>query len=495
MISRVSPRTRNVPRLNARSFRVYWMSTSRRSSLSRSYLLPDGHLRRPVEVFLRGAQTVDRRDGRDHHDVAPGEQAHRRRVPQPLDLLVDRRVLLDVGVGLRDVGLGLVVVVVADEIFDRVVRHQVTELLGQLGGQGLVGREDQRRTLQPLDQPRRRRALAGAGGAEQHDMPVAGLHPAGQILDGRRLVAGGPVIADHLEVRSSAGCQAPCNQPYAAGMTVFPVSRSVIDRIQHCDCVAQVTGLPSTRRPLAAADRVARPASTPAGPPGARLQPRPFIAVGERTVRFALQRAPAAASAPFGTPAQAYQAVSSDHAASTAASRSSGVPSFTMTTSATARRCSSVACAAIRARARPRSSRGRRPAGHPGRLVGQYHDHLVVRRRHPRLDEQWHVVDDDRARGRRARSIGADRSRTRGMDDLFEPLASCRRRRTRAGRAPAGRGRRPRRALRGRTPPPPERGRACPVPPPRGRAGRVDDDRAECGETVATALLPARCRR
>ena len=35
--------------------------------------------------------------------------------------LVDRRVLLDVGVGLRDVRLGLVVVVVRDEVLDRVV--------------------------------------------------------------------------------------------------------------------------------------------------------------------------------------------------------------------------------------------------------------------------------------------------------------------------------------------------------------------------------------
>jgi len=42
-------------------------------------------------------------------------------VSEPLDLLVDRRVLLDVGVGLRDVGLGLVVVVVGDEVLDRVL--------------------------------------------------------------------------------------------------------------------------------------------------------------------------------------------------------------------------------------------------------------------------------------------------------------------------------------------------------------------------------------
>ena len=96
-----------------------------------------------------------------------------RRVPQPLDLVVDRGVLLDVGVGLRDVRLGLVVVVVGDEVLDRVVGQQLAQLVGQLRGQRLVRRHHQRRPLQPLDQPGRGRRLAGAGGAEQHDVLLA----------------------------------------------------------------------------------------------------------------------------------------------------------------------------------------------------------------------------------------------------------------------------------------------------------------------------------
>jgi hypothetical protein len=35
---------------------------------------------RAVQVLLRAAQTVDARHGRDHHHVAPGQQAPRRRV-------------------------------------------------------------------------------------------------------------------------------------------------------------------------------------------------------------------------------------------------------------------------------------------------------------------------------------------------------------------------------------------------------------------------------
>ena len=121
------------------------------------------------------------------------------RVPQPLDLLVDRGVLLDVGVGLRDVRLGLVVVVVGDEVLDRVVGQQLAELVGQLGGQRLVRRHHQRRPLQPLDQPGRRRALAGAGRAEQHDVLLARADAPLEVVDRGRLVAGRLVVADDLE--------------------------------------------------------------------------------------------------------------------------------------------------------------------------------------------------------------------------------------------------------------------------------------------------------
>ncbi len=158
----------------------------------------------PVDVLLRGAEAVDAGHGGDHDHVAPGEQAVGRRVPQPLDLVVDRGVLLDVGVGLRDVRLGLVVVVVGDEVLDRVVRQQLAELVGQLRGQRLVRGHHQRRALQPLDQPGRGRRLAGAGGAEQHRVGLARSDPALQVVDRRRLVAGGLEVRDHPERRDRA---------------------------------------------------------------------------------------------------------------------------------------------------------------------------------------------------------------------------------------------------------------------------------------------------
>ncbi len=93
----------------------------------------------------------------------PHEERGRRGVAQTVDLVVDGRVLLDVGVGRREVRLGLVVVVVRDEELDPVLREQLPQLGGQLGGQRLVRLDDERRPLDLLDHPGDRRRLPGAG--------------------------------------------------------------------------------------------------------------------------------------------------------------------------------------------------------------------------------------------------------------------------------------------------------------------------------------------
>ncbi len=111
----------------------------------------------------------DRRcsDAGDHQHVAPREQRLHRRVAQPLDVLVDQRVLLDIRIGARDVRLGLVVVVVRDEVLDRVVREELLELRGELRRERLVVGHDQRRPLDLLDHVGHGEGLAAAGDAEQ----------------------------------------------------------------------------------------------------------------------------------------------------------------------------------------------------------------------------------------------------------------------------------------------------------------------------------------
>ena len=143
----------------------------------------------------------------------------RGRVAEPVDLVVDRRVLLDVRVGRREVRLGLVVVVVRDEVLDPVLREQLAELARELRGQALVGREHERRALHPLDHLGDRERLPRAGDPEQRLVPLAVLEPLHQGGDRLGLVARGREIGDQLELG---------HRPRVPGGYDTPVERSLL---------------------------------------------------------------------------------------------------------------------------------------------------------------------------------------------------------------------------------------------------------------------------
>ncbi len=145
----------------------------------------EGHGR----IGLHRADAVDAGDRGDDDDVVALEQRARGGMAHAVDLLVDGGFLLDVGVGARDVGLRLVVVVIGDEIFHRVVGEERLELAVELRGQRLVGRQDEGGALRRLDHLGHGEGLAGAGDAEQHLRAVVALHAFHQLLDGLRLVA------------------------------------------------------------------------------------------------------------------------------------------------------------------------------------------------------------------------------------------------------------------------------------------------------------------
>jgi hypothetical protein len=124
----------------------------------------------------------------DHH-VAPLHQRLGRRQAHLLDVLVDRGILLDVEVARGHVGLGLVVVVVRNEVLDRVLREELAELGIELRGERLVGGENERRTPEAGDDVGHRVGLARAGDAEQRleSEPVADALR--ELLDRLGLVA------------------------------------------------------------------------------------------------------------------------------------------------------------------------------------------------------------------------------------------------------------------------------------------------------------------
>ena len=189
-MSSTSPRTRNVPRLKSSSLRVYCSSVSRLIASRCETLVALAQVQDHAVVLGRVADAVDRRHRRDDDAVRPLEDRLGRGQPHLLDVLVDRAVLLDVQVARRDVRLGLVVVVVADEVLDRVVREELAELGVELRGERLVRREHQRGPAGARDDVRHRVGLARAGDAEQRleRQPVA--QALDQLLDRLRLVAG-----------------------------------------------------------------------------------------------------------------------------------------------------------------------------------------------------------------------------------------------------------------------------------------------------------------
>ena len=196
----------------------------------------------------------------------PLEQRLGRREPHLLDVLVDRGVLLDVGVGRRHVGLGLVVVVVGDEVLDRVVREELPELAVELRGQRLVVRQHQRRPLHALDHVGDGEGLAGAGDAEQRLVREAVAEPVDQLGDRRRLVARRLVVGAQAEpgrVHGGSGWRSCLGGGRGIGLKYRVPTRSLEYPLGH-----RPRGAPEARQALA--HRRRSPAASPSSRPRAR---------------------------------------------------------------------------------------------------------------------------------------------------------------------------------------------------------------------------------
>ena len=150
-------------------------------------------------VLLGRAEAIDAGDrGHDDH-ISPGEERPCRGVAQLIDLLVYIYLLLDIGIGAGDIGLRLVVVVVADEVLHRVLGEELLQLGGELSGEGLVVGHHQGGSLNPLDDVGHGEGLTAAGDPQQRLVPVAALQPLDQLVHRLGLVAGREKVRHDLE--------------------------------------------------------------------------------------------------------------------------------------------------------------------------------------------------------------------------------------------------------------------------------------------------------
>ena len=90
------------------------------------------------------AKSIDCRYGRHDDGVRPLQQRLCCRQTHLLNVLVYRGVFFNVGIRGRHVGFGLVVVVIGNEVFNRIFRKKIPKLAIQLGGKGFVRRQNQR---------------------------------------------------------------------------------------------------------------------------------------------------------------------------------------------------------------------------------------------------------------------------------------------------------------------------------------------------------------
>ncbi len=139
-------------------------------------------------VIHRIANTVDRRYGRDDDRILALQQRLGGGKAHLLNMLIDRRILLDEGIARRHIGFRLIVVVIRDEILDRIFRKKLAHFRIQLRRQRLIRRHDDGRTTQARNDIGHGVGLARARHAEQGLIFQAILKTFGNLGDGLGLI-------------------------------------------------------------------------------------------------------------------------------------------------------------------------------------------------------------------------------------------------------------------------------------------------------------------
>ncbi len=147
-------------------------------------------------------QAVDAGNRSHHYHVLAGEQGGRRRVAELVYLVVHQRFFADIGIRGRQIRFRLVIIVIGNEIMHRVLGEKLPELVRELGGQGLIVRDDQGRSLDRLDDVRDGEGLAGAGDPQKGLVAKSAGKPVREFRDRLGLVAGRLVLGYEFEIHT-----------------------------------------------------------------------------------------------------------------------------------------------------------------------------------------------------------------------------------------------------------------------------------------------------
>lgn len=150
-------------------------------------------------VFFRGTKTVNTGDrGNDDH-ILSGEECLGRGVAQAVDLFVDHCLFLDIRVGHRHISLGLVEVVIRDEIVHGIVREELAVLLRKLRSESFVVCNNKRRLPNVSNHIRCSEGFARARHTEERLVAQTFLHTFSELFDSLRLISSGLELVINFE--------------------------------------------------------------------------------------------------------------------------------------------------------------------------------------------------------------------------------------------------------------------------------------------------------
>ena len=125
---------------------------------------------------------------------------------EPINLIINLRIFLNVRIATGDVGLRLIIIKIADKIMHLVVRKKLLKLRKQLRRQGLVMRQHQRRHIGSSNDIRHSKCLTRTRHAQQRLLAFASLQTIHQLSNRRWLVAGRLIVGDEIELAHASYC-------------------------------------------------------------------------------------------------------------------------------------------------------------------------------------------------------------------------------------------------------------------------------------------------
>ena len=141
------------------------------------------------EIFFRRAESVNARNGRYDYYVVTLRQTASRAVAEFIDFVVYRKVFFYISIRRGNIRLRLIIIVIGNEVFHSVFGEKLAELVTELRRESFVVRNDERGTLNVLNDVGHGERFSAARYADKHLRAKPVLYSFGEAFYRFRLIA------------------------------------------------------------------------------------------------------------------------------------------------------------------------------------------------------------------------------------------------------------------------------------------------------------------